>query len=149
MRALLLLAAVLLAGCAAGAPPAGSPGGAAGGPVSDGPARLDALTVQIDRGDGTPAQHWTLVCGGPVQGDHPDAAAACAHLAALEDPFAPVPDDAVCTEVYGGPQTAHVTGRWRGLPVDLRLSRVNGCFIAQWDRLGPLLPGPVGVLPPD
>jgi hypothetical protein len=32
--------------------------------------------------------------------------------------------------------------------VDLELTRVDGCRIAQWDGLGPLLPGPVGVEPP-
>jgi hypothetical protein len=81
---------------------------------------------------------------GQVEGDLPDAEAACAHLDGLDEPFAPIPADAVCTEQYGGPQTAHVTGLWRGEPVDLELSRVNGCTISQWDRLGPLLPGPVG-----
>jgi hypothetical protein len=37
-----------------------------------------------------------------------------------------------------------VTGRWAGEPVDLQLSRTDGCRISQWDRLGALLPGPVG-----
>jgi hypothetical protein len=58
----------------------------------------------------------------------------------MDDPFAPVPEDAICTQVYDGPQTARVTGRWRGEPVDLELGRNNGCRIAQWDSLGPLLP---------
>jgi hypothetical protein len=65
-------------------------------------------------------------------------------LQGLGDHFAPVPADAGCTQVYGGPQTARVTGRWAGQPVDLQLSRTDGCRIAQWDRLGPLLPGRVG-----
>ena len=45
-----------------------------------------------------------------------------------------------CTEQYGGPQTAHVVGRWSGEPVDLELSRVDGCRISQWDALVPLVP---------
>jgi hypothetical protein len=142
VRPLLVLAVLLLAGCAPGAeggPAPGTPGGT-GEPRADQPVQLDELAVELDRGDGSPAQRWTIVCGDAVQGDHPDAAAACAHLAGVDDPFAPVPADALCTQVYGGPQTAHVTGRWRGEPVDLRLSRVDGCRIAQWDRLGPLLP---------
>ena len=48
----------------------------------------------------------------------------------------------MCAQVYDGPQTAHVTGRWRGEPVDLQLARNDGCHISQWDGLGPLLPGP-------
>ena len=79
-----------------------------------------------------------------MEGSHPDAEAACAHLTALDDPFAPLPTDVVCTEQFGGPQTAHVLGRWNGEPVDLELSRTDGCRISQWDALGPLLPGPVG-----
>jgi hypothetical protein len=82
---------------------------------------------------------------GPVQGTHPEAEAACAHLGGLADPFAPLPDDVVCTEQFGGPQTARVTGRWGGAAVDLELSRADGCLIAQWDGPGPLLPIPVGV----
>jgi hypothetical protein len=38
-----------------------------------------------------------------------------------------------------------VTGHWEGTAVDLELSRADGCLIAQWDGLGPLLPIPVGV----
>jgi hypothetical protein len=38
-----------------------------------------------------------------------------------------------------------VTGRWGGAAVDLELSRADGCPIAQWHGLGPLLPIPVGV----
>jgi hypothetical protein len=41
---------------------------------------------------------------------------------------------------YGGPATAHVTGRWAGRPVDAVYDRSNGCEIERWDRLVPLLP---------
>jgi hypothetical protein len=108
---------------------------------------LGDLVVEQDAGDGTPPQRWTLGCAedGTATGDHPDAAAACAHLRDLDEPFAPLGDDLMCTQQYGGDQTARVTGTWRGEPVDLALSRTDGCRIAQWDGLGPLLPGPVGV----
>ncbi|MCZ2812807.1 SSI family serine proteinase inhibitor [Modestobacter sp. VKM Ac-2979] len=100
------------------------------------------LVIEYDPGDGAPVERYTLTCVGSVEGDLPDAEAACQHLESLEEPFAPVPDDAMCTQQFGGPQTAHVTGLWRGDPVDLQLSRTDGCRISQWDRLGPLLPGP-------
>ena len=148
MRTLLLLTLVAAATLTACAEPAGGAAGdGAAGTSSGGGASRD-LVVEIDRGDGSPAERYTLTCGDVVEGDHPDGAAACRHLADLDDPFAPVPGDAVCTEQYGGPQTARVTGTWDGEPVDLELSRINGCYIAQWDALGPLLPGPVGVAPP-
>ncbi|MGY1701948.1 SSI family serine proteinase inhibitor [Geodermatophilus sp. SYSU D00766] len=134
---LVLAAALLAAGCAdRGSGPTG-PGAATRPPA-------DELLVEVDPGDGAAAARYTLTCGDAPGGDHPDPAAACAHLAGLEDPFAPLPDDLACTEVYGGPQTARVTGTWGGVPVDLDLSRTDGCRIAQWDALGPLLPGPVG-----
>jgi hypothetical protein len=60
----------------------------------------------------------------------------------MTEPFAALPTDAMCAQVYDGPQTAHVTGRWGGEPVDLQLARNDGCRITQWDDLGPLLPGP-------
>ena len=112
------------------------------------PAATD-LTVLHDEGDGLPVE-WTLSCdapGGP-QGDHPDPSGACEDLAAVppgEDPFAPLPDDAVCTEQYGGPQTAAVTGSWRGGQVDATLDRTDGCGISRWDAVGRLLPGGGGV----
>src|SRR5215213_4765019 len=148
MRIKLLLAVVAAAALTACSQGGGAGGDGAGdGPATGGTATRD-LVVEIDQGDGSRAERYTLTCGDVVEGDLPDGRAACAHLADLEDPFAPVPDDAICTELYGGPQTAHVTGTWDGEPVDLELSRVNGCFISQWDSLVPLLPGPVGVAPP-
>jgi hypothetical protein len=102
------------------------------------------LQLTVDRGDGSEVETYTLVCDGTDGAAHPDSEAACAHLRAMDDPFAPLPDDVVCTEQYGGPQTANVLGRWDDEPVDIGLSRTDGCRIAQWDALGPLLPGPVG-----
>jgi hypothetical protein len=125
---------------------AGAATGEAGDPAAGGgitQADFD-LQLTVDRGAGTAPDEWTLTCAGLVEGSHPDPDAACRHLSGLSDPFAPVDDLAVCTQQYGGPQTAHVEGRWAGEPVDVQLSRTNGCLIAQWDSLGPLLPVPVG-----
>ena len=68
--------------------------------------------------------------------------AACDHLAGMPSPFAPLAEDLACTQQYGGPETAHVIGRWGGEPVELELSRVDGCRIAQWDSLVPVVPAP-------
>ncbi|MGY1821848.1 SSI family serine proteinase inhibitor [Geodermatophilus sp. SYSU D00079] len=140
MLTVLLLLALVSCAAPSGDGPAGdgtaAPGGAGG---------EDRLVVEVDRGDGSPVERWTLVCADAVEGDHPDAQAACDHLRELPDAFAPVPADAVCTEQYGGPQTAHVTGRWAGESVDLRLSRTDGCRMAQWDSLVPLVPEAVAL----
>ena len=148
MRLLPLLLLVLLTACGGGG------GDDAGGGVQPAPSDdaltdegvLNELVVVQDLGDGSEPQDWTLRCDGDSpSGSHPQPEAACEHLVAIENPFAPLPTDLLCTEVYGGPQTALVSGVWNGEPVDLELSRRNGCEISQWDSLGPLLPGPVGV----
>jgi hypothetical protein len=151
MRVLLVLPLLLLTACAvrpgsgsAGAQP--SDGGSASSSAAERP--QNELRITIDRGDGSEPERYTLVCSSGVAGSHPDPQAACKHLARLDEPFAAIPADAVCTQVYGGPQTARVTGVWAGAPVDLELSRVDGCRIAQWDKLGPVLPGHVGAEPP-
>jgi hypothetical protein len=100
----------------------------------------DDLVVEYDAGDGSPQQRWTLTCGDPVTGNHPQAQQACEHLASLEDPFAPLPADQYCAQEWSGPQQAHVTGRWDASPVDLHLLRGDACQTAQWDSLVPLVP---------
>lgn len=119
----------------------GSDGAAAGGGIAQAD---NDLQIEIDLGDGSAPQIWTLTCVGFVEGSHPEAEAACDHLAGIEDPFAPQADDVMCTQVYGGPETAHVVGRWGGQPVDLRLSRTDGCGIDRWDSLVPVVPAPAG-----
>jgi hypothetical protein len=132
MKLLLLVPLLLLTACSAG----GEDSLATATPPSS------VLSVELDRGDGTPAESWTLDCADPGSSSHPDAEAACAALEALQDPFAPLPADLVCTEIYGGPQEARVTGTWNGAQVDLTVRRTNGCEISQWDSLVPLLPTP-------
>lgn len=87
-----------------------------------------------------PAKAWTLRCA-PAGGTLPQAAAACTKLAGMQNPFAPIPRDAVCTDVYGGPQVALVTGTFRGRALWAQLQRRNGCEIARFKRLSFLVPG--------
>ena len=47
--------------------------------------------------------------------------------------------DRVCTQIYGGPQTAHISGTLAGHAVERDLGRHNGCEIADWRRAAPLL----------
>ncbi|QXE35958.1 subtilase-type protease inhibitor [Streptomyces sp. GMY02] len=115
--------------------------------ATDGPAKLDGpaeLTVGVAHTgvageDGT----YKLTCG-PAGGTHPRARAACDRLAELagagQDPFAPVAAGAMCTMQHGGDATARITGTWRGHRVDAAFSRKNGCEIARWRTLEPVLP---------
>jgi hypothetical protein len=102
-----------------------------------------SLTVVVTTGAGNGRQTYTLVCD-PPGGDHPDPVAACRALNRLKDPFAPVPSGTMCTEVYGGPQTATVTGTFHGEPVSAEFSRTDGCQIARWDEHAALLVEPGG-----
>ena len=141
MRLLLLVpTALVLAACGSGS------GGASGTATSPGAAERN-LVVDYDPGDGTPVQRYTLFCGDAAQGDHPEPAAACARVLRMDAPFEPLADDRICTELYGGPQTARITGTWQGDEVDVRLSREDGCAIAQWDALVPLVPEIAGQPP--
>jgi hypothetical protein len=150
----LVAALLVLSACASSAPDDAGSAIPAGGSTADPGAGSgisqteNDLRIDIDPGNGAPPQSWNLVCAGVVEGTHPEAQAACDHLAGMTAPFAPLADDVMCTEQYGGDQTARITGRWQAEPVDLELSRVNGCRIAQWDALGPVLPVPVGVEEP-
>jgi hypothetical protein len=107
-----------------------------GSPASSGP--VTQLRVEFRAAAGSEPVSVTLSCNPPA-GDHPRAAAACATLAHHEDAFRPVPGDVACTEIYGGPEKASVTGTFRGQQVKARFERTDGCEIARWDALDPLL----------
>ncbi|MGZ4660154.1 MAG: serine protease inhibitor, partial [Arthrobacter sp.] len=51
---------------------------------------------------------------------------------AIVAPAAPGSDRA-CTQQYGGPQKATVTGSVDGVAVDSSFARTNGCEISAWD----------------
>ncbi|QIY59907.1 hypothetical protein HEP86_21540 [Streptomyces sp. RPA4-5] len=105
---------------------------------------MDHLTVTV-RGSGSGRTDGTfeLYCH-PARGNHPHAKAACKKLDGMtrwgRDPFAPVPQGANCTMIYGGPATAHITGTWAGRPVNADFRRTNGCEISRWSSFEPLLP---------
>jgi hypothetical protein len=105
----------------------------------DGGSESTSLEISVTPGGEAPTKVWTLRC--PDGGTLPDAAEACSKLESLDDPFAPVPKDVACTQVYGGPQEADVRGLFRGRPVEAHFDRGNGCEIARWDKLQFLFPG--------
>jgi hypothetical protein len=96
-------------------------------------------------GDGRPgpSRTWTLRCD-PVGGTLPERGRACRVLASMRNPFRPVPKDAICTEIYGGPQEAFVRGTFRGRRIWTWFNRRNGCHIARWDRHRVLFAGAGG-----
>ncbi|MFC8256612.1 SSI family serine proteinase inhibitor [Streptomyces sp. NPDC057291] len=115
----------------------------------DGGTEGTQLRVTVsDSGDREADGVYELRCL-PAGGTHPVAQQACDRLAELAqstdrnagaDPFRPVPADTMCTQQFGGSATARVTGTWRGQHVDASFDRTNGCEIARWNTLRPVLP---------
>jgi hypothetical protein len=103
---------------------------------SGGAADVD-LVVRVDRdgGDGPkPARRIRVRCAPG------DASRPCRVARALDaGDFAPVDARTACTELYGGPETARVTGVLDGRRVAADFSRNNGCEIARWERVAKLL----------
>ncbi|GGR68967.1 hypothetical protein JHN54_21060 [Streptomyces sp. MBT70] len=105
--------------------------------------RGDHLTVVVRHAGAGRDGRYDVYCH-PEAGRHPDTVGACRVLDENtrwgRDPFAPVAPGTVCTMVHGGPATARITGTWAGRPVDATYDRGDGCRIARWDRMVPLLP---------
>ena len=128
---------LLLAGCAV-TPLSGSSdeGSGTAGPA---PAPVAvSLTVTVWPNGSGEAVHATLECD-PPGGDHPHPEAACAAVRKNATALQPVRADMACTQQYGGPERARVRGIVDGTSVSAELSRANGCEIARWDSLAPLL----------
>jgi hypothetical protein len=89
-------------------------------------AALTSLTITVWPGAGADSFTYTLRC--PSQ--NPD----CAALARVARPFAPIPPDMACIEIYGGPQRALVRGTFRGRRIWTRFARTDGCEIGRWNR---------------
>jgi hypothetical protein len=103
-----------------------------------GPTQLAISVWELGKQDG-PKKEYALTCF-PAGGTVPQPEAACTALAAGAVDFEPVPADAACTQIYGGPAVATVKGTVLGQPVDATFSRSNGCEIARWDKATALLP---------
>lgn len=53
--------------------------------------------------------------------------------------FEPVPVDQACTAIYGGPRKATITGTYQDEPVSATFTQENGCEIARWNQIRPVL----------
>jgi len=133
--ALVALVAVAAAGCG------GESSDSSGSPTATQPAGSGETKLEINvsiGGSEAPTKMWTLEC--PDGGTLPHPNAACAKLATMDDPFAPVPKDKACTQIFGGPEVADVTGTFKGKPVNAHFDKGNGCEIERWNRVEFLFP---------
>jgi hypothetical protein len=130
----LLVTGPALAACGSVAAPGGSGGPGSGSPAA---APKASLTITVTNGPDRKVSHWTLRCG-PSGGTHPDAAAACAALLALKNPFAPVRPGAICPQFLASARRATIAGTWFGTKVH-RTIVDGGCDYSTWVRLAPVL----------
>lgn len=140
---------VIIAGVLAACGDAGSNGD---DPIG-GPYPVAELSVVVEHPDRDTIE-YRVTCLGDTATVTPeevevDDQAACLALAdanvvtrLVEGP----PTDQICTEQYGGPDVATITGNIDDQPVDTTVDRTNGCGISDWDDLlADLLPPAVGV----
>jgi len=103
------------------------------------------LTVVFDDGSGRKTT-GTLTCrgadrraAGALDG-RASAAELCAQARGNAELLTSQPDKRrACTQIYGGPETAVVTGTIDGDKVDRRFTRTNGCELADFTRAAGLL----------
>ncbi len=125
----------------------GFPDGGEGKGTGEAGEVLTRLTVSVENtgvagADGT----FELECG-PTGGSHPQGQAACDRLAEAgatrsgrQELFRETPEGTMCTMIHGGDATARIVGTWEGRAVDTTASRRDGCEIARWNSLVPVLP---------
>lgn len=72
--------------------------------------------------------------------DRSDQQRACKLLAALPgELWQPLPADQPCAMIYGGPAAARVQGSLAGQKIQQSFSRRDGCQIARWEQIAPVL----------
>lgn len=129
--------------------PAPSPSAA---PLTAGPGQGNAeLAITVKPSETDAPASFTLVCQSGVpaaESQHPNAANACTALknnAAILNP-APRPTNMACTQQYGGPQQATVTGVVDGTPIEASFTLRDGCEIAAWNAVKDVLGANAGAV---
>lgn len=148
-----LAALVLCVGCGSTTPPESEPSptkeipnSAAPTPTTpEEPDSTVSLAVKLYPDGSTLGSQYSLECasGEPIgQSQAPDPAAACTAIHEHSQILTPQrPGNQMCTEIYGGPDKAVVSGTLQGKEFSSEFTRSNGCLIAEWDALASLLGG--------
>jgi len=104
-----------------------------------------ALSISYSNG-GTGHLHATLTCRSGLPRATGFLAARsklllCRRARQLRSFLASLPDPRrLCSLIYGGPERALIKGTIGTTRIYRRLARTNGCEIAEWNRVGLLLP---------
>jgi hypothetical protein len=120
--ALVGVLATTLAGCGADAP--------------TGDELVSKLEMSVQADEKSTPRTASLTCPGEKAKDR-DICAALDVVAPKV--FEPVPVDQACTAIYGGPRKATITGTYQDEPVSAVFTQENGCEIARWNQIRPVL----------
>lgn len=102
------------------------------------------LRVKVTPQPGAEPHEYILQCDGTTPSDasnvpKPEEACALVEKSAQALFFTQADPTLQCTQQYGGPQTATVSGSVDGRPVQVEFARTDGCEISRWNALEPLL----------
>jgi len=110
-------------------------------PLGGGIGAIGSVEITISHPETQPVT-YTIGCFGDAFPVTPamagiDGATACERLAVpeVQDRLLNGPSGQICTEIYGGPDEAHIVGEIDGQAVDAVIDRANGCGIDDWDQL--------------
>jgi hypothetical protein len=120
-------------------------GGSEEDPPAPGAREVQVLDVRVTvtpQGPGGPEQTRRIEC---AQLGEDAVEPRCRELGGLEpQELDPVPRRSACTQIYGGPATARVSGQLRGARVSALFDLTDGCEIDRWRRNAALLGPPPG-----
>lgn len=145
--ALLAATALLVAGCMGNGNSKSSGGTTTPTTTTSGPPQTFLTVVIWPRGKKHRSTVYRLACRGGEKAPGqtrpiPNKASSCRRVLRLgAEGFAASPSNVSCTQVYGGPAIAEVTGLLEGRLLKASFTRTDGCEIARWNRVRFLLPG--------
>ena len=96
------------------------------------------LTINVKKNERAKEKAAVLICPGRTSHER-DVCAALDVVAPRV--FQPVPEDRVCTMIYGGPATATIRGTYGEDTelADASFNQQNGCEIGRWNQILPIL----------
>ena len=111
--------------------------GLVGGGSEDQPEELTAhLPINVMTDAKAKEKSRVLICPGRTSRER-DVCAALDVVAPRV--FNPIPDDRVCTMIYGGPATATIRGTYEDDLANAAFNQSNGCEIGRWNQILPVL----------
>lgn len=157
LLALMAIATLLVAACGGESADDSIPVEPDGEPLPDlptgGPYPFADLTITVEHPDADTVEYRISCQGDTAEVIGNDAISGVDACARLAEPMVqtrlitpPAPADRVCTEIYGGPDTARIVGTLNERSVNTTIDRTNGCGISDWDNLlAGVLPTAIGV----